>query len=155
MTTLSVPTVKESTQRITLGPKIPCPTPPPRRRPPSPRWSVERRLDFITSRLTWEGRINRLDLVARFGVSPNQASADLKRLRDPHSDVPRYDTRAKTYRAGPALPAPEVEILEQNADVNGGLTARARLRFATVVEGPILLGVGSHFGDGLFVAQPV
>jgi hypothetical protein len=68
---------------------------------------VERRLDFITSRLTWEGRINRLDLVARFGVSPNQASADLKRFEDLHPDALRYDTRAKTYRAGPGLPAPD------------------------------------------------
>jgi hypothetical protein len=68
---------------------------------------VERRLDFITSRLTWEGRINRMDLVARFGVSPNQASADLKRFEDLHPDALRYDTRAKTYRAGPGLPAPD------------------------------------------------
>ncbi len=83
---------------------LPAPDQPP---PPSPRWSVERRLDFITSRLTWEGRINRLDLVARFGVSPNQASADLKRFEALHPDALRYDTRAKTYRAGPGVPSPD------------------------------------------------
>ncbi len=82
----------------------PATDPPP---PPSPRWSVERRLDFITSRLVWEGRINRLDLVARFGVSPNQASADLKRFEALHPDALRYDTRAKTYRAGPGVPSPD------------------------------------------------
>jgi predicted DNA-binding transcriptional regulator YafY len=73
----------------------------------SPRWSVERRLDFIASRLAWEGRINRLDLVARFGVSPNQATADLKRFEALHPGALRYDTRAKTYRAGPGAAPPD------------------------------------------------
>lgn len=75
--------------------------------PASPRWSVERRLDFIASRLAWEGRINRLDLVARFGVSPNQATADLKRFDELHPGALHYDTRAKTYRAGPGLVPPD------------------------------------------------
>ena len=75
--------------------------------PASPRWSVERRLDFIASRLTWEGRINRLDLVARFGVSPNQATADLRRFDKLHPGALRYDTRAKTYRAGSGLTPPD------------------------------------------------
>jgi hypothetical protein len=93
-------------------------SPPPS--PFTPRWSVERRLDFITSRLTWEGRINRLDLVARFGVSPNQASADLKRFEALHPDALRYDTRAKTYRAGPGVPSPDVAAA-------GGLLRELRL----------------------------
>jgi predicted DNA-binding transcriptional regulator YafY len=75
--------------------------------PTSPRWSVERRLAFIGSRLTWEGRINRLDLVSRFGISPNQATADIKRFQALHPGALAYDTRAKTYRAGAALPAPD------------------------------------------------
>lgn len=68
------------------------------------RWSVERRLDYIAARLKWEGRINRADLVERFGVSPNQATADLKRFETLHPGALRYDTRAKTYRAGRGLP---------------------------------------------------
>lgn len=74
--------------------------------PPPPRWSVERRLGFIASRLTWEGRINRTDLVARFGVSPNQATADLRQFETLHPGSLAYDPRVKTYRAGPGLAAP-------------------------------------------------
>ena len=80
---------------------------PPSAPTPSPRWSIERRLDFIASRLAWEGRINRLDLVVRFGVSPNQATADLKRFDELHPGALRYDTRAKTYRSGPGLASPD------------------------------------------------
>lgn len=71
-----------------------------------PRWSIERRLDFIERRLIWDGRINRFDLVIRFGVSPNQATADLKRFEALHPGALSYDTRARTYRAGPGLHAP-------------------------------------------------
>jgi hypothetical protein len=67
------------------------------------RWSVERRLAFIETRLTWEGRINRLDLVSRFGISPNQATADLKRFEAGNPGALVYDTRVRTYRAGPGL----------------------------------------------------
>jgi predicted DNA-binding transcriptional regulator YafY len=72
-----------------------------------PRWSVERRLDFIASRLSWERRINRADLVARFGVSPNQATADLKRFSDLNPGALTYDTRAKVYRARAAWTRPD------------------------------------------------
>lgn len=68
------------------------------------RWSVERRQDFIRDRLVWEGRINRVDLVARFGISPNQATADLRRFEDANPGAIVYDARAKTYRAGAAVP---------------------------------------------------
>jgi hypothetical protein len=71
-----------------------------------PRWSVERRLEFIERRLLWEGRINRFDLVAHFGVSPNQATADLRRFDALHPHALVYDTRAKTYRAGAGLRHP-------------------------------------------------
>lgn len=71
-----------------------------------PRWSVERRLEFVERRLVWEGRINRFDLVARFGVSPNQATADLKRFEAAHPGALVYDTRARTYRAGAGLRVP-------------------------------------------------
>ena len=75
--------------------------------PSSPRWSVERRLDFIAICLAWERRINRADLVERFGVSPNQATADLKRFAALNPGALTYDTRAKTYRAGPGLTRPD------------------------------------------------
>jgi len=49
------------------------------------------------------------------------------------------------------LPEPEVEILEYTAvSDGGGLRARARLRFATAIAGPLLIGRDSHRGGGLF-----
>jgi len=72
--------------------------------PGGPRWSVERRLALVTARLQWEGRVNRGDLVQRFGISPNQASADLKRFAALFPGSLVYDSKAKTYRAGPGLP---------------------------------------------------
>ena len=73
------------------------------------RWSVERRLEFVERRLVWEGRINRSDLVERFGVSPNQATADLKRFESGRPGALAYDTRARTYRAGPGLRPPDAD----------------------------------------------
>ena len=60
----------------------------------------------------WGGRINRLDLVARFAVSPNQATADLKRFDELHPGALRYDTRAKTYCSGPGLAPPDVSAAQ-------------------------------------------
>jgi len=73
----------------------------------APRWSVERRLNFIASRLAWERRVNRADLVERFGVSPNQASADLRRFSEQEPRAMAYDSRAKTYRAQADWPRPD------------------------------------------------
>ena len=48
------------------------------------------------------------------------------------------------------LPRPSVEVLKLDVGVRGGLRASLRLRFATAITGPVLLGQGSHFGLGLF-----
>ena len=48
------------------------------------------------------------------------------------------------------LPRPEVEVLDVAVGPRAGLAACASLRFKTAVEGPLLLGRGSHFGAGLF-----
>lgn len=63
------------------------------------RWSVEQRVTFAAQRLYWDGTINRDDLIRRFGVSPNQATADFARLRDAYPEGFAYDTVAKRYRA--------------------------------------------------------
>ncbi len=78
-----------------------------------PRWSVERRMALVLARLQWEGRVNRSDLVARFGISPNQATADLRRFAELYPGALAYDAKEKTYRAGPDLPAPAQEAAEQ------------------------------------------
>lgn len=61
------------------------------------RWGVERRLEFIEFRLFWEGRMNRHDLMRTFGVSVNQASADLNRYRKLAPENMVYDRSARTY----------------------------------------------------------
>jgi CRISPR-associated protein Csb2 len=53
------------------------------------------------------------------------------------------------------LPSPVPELLELTTGPNGGgVSVRARLRFATAVEGPIMLGRDSHMGGGLFEVAP-
>ncbi|MBF0422815.1 MAG: WYL domain-containing protein [Magnetococcales bacterium] len=61
------------------------------------RWGVERRMEFIEFRLFWEGRINRRDLIEKFGVSTPQASADMSQYQDIAPGNLHYDPRAKYY----------------------------------------------------------
>jgi predicted DNA-binding transcriptional regulator YafY len=63
------------------------------------RWGVERRMEFIDFRLYWEGRINRADLMRYFGVSVQQASADIARYQELAPDNLIYDRSAKRYLA--------------------------------------------------------
>lgn len=42
-------------------------------------WGIDRRLEFIETRLYWSGRFNRGNLISHFGVSVPQASQDIKR----------------------------------------------------------------------------
>lgn len=65
------------------------------------RWGVAQRLEFIEFRLFWEGRVNRSDLMEQFGLSVNQASADLNRYIDFAPDNMVYDKSARTYVRGP------------------------------------------------------
>lgn len=61
------------------------------------RWGVRRRLEFIEFRLFWDGKFNRRDLTDTFGISAQQASADIA-LYDqivPNSFV--YNSNKKVY----------------------------------------------------------
>lgn len=71
------------------------------KQPSKPRWSTERRLEFIEFRLYWEGRINRGDLVDFFGISVPQASSDLTHYQEVAEGNIVYDKTAKTYVASP------------------------------------------------------
>lgn len=64
-----------------------------------PRWSTERRLEFIEFRLYWEGRINRSDLVDFFGISVPQASIDLTQYQGAAQGNIVYDKTVKAYVA--------------------------------------------------------
>ena len=65
------------------------------------RWGQERRLEFIDSRLYWNGRVNRSSLTEFFGISVPQASLDLTEYqkRAEHNTV--YDRTEKAYVATP------------------------------------------------------
>jgi CRISPR-associated protein Csb2 len=53
------------------------------------------------------------------------------------------------------LPRPEVELLGFTSGPNGGeISAEVRLCFSVAVQGPVMLGRDSHFGGGLFLAEP-
>ncbi|MEO5365488.1 MAG: WYL domain-containing protein [Magnetococcus sp. WYHC-3] len=54
-------------------------------------------MEFIEFRLFWEGRINRRDLIEKFGVSTPQASADMGQYQDIAPGNLHYDPRAKYY----------------------------------------------------------
>ncbi len=61
------------------------------------RRGIESRLEFIEFRLFWEGHVNRSDIVETFGVSINQASADLNRYLGLAEANMVYDKSARTY----------------------------------------------------------
>lgn len=60
------------------------------------------------------------------------------------------DLKVECARRG--LPSPEVTVLEVQQGPRGGLRCRARLEFSAPIAGPVMLGAGSHFGEGLFGA---
>ncbi|ADZ68953.1 WYL domain-containing protein [Polymorphum gilvum] len=61
------------------------------------RWGVEQRLEFVETRLFWEGFVNRSDLIDTFGISVQQASTDLNRYLALAPDNMIYDKSAKSY----------------------------------------------------------
>ncbi len=70
-------------------------------RPTNEAWSVEQRLEFIEFRLFWEGSVRRTDIRKKFGVSMQQASADIAKYKETAPDNLRYDTSEKRYLAEP------------------------------------------------------
>ncbi len=63
----------------------------------SSRWGPDRRLEFIDFRLRWDGRLNRADLVAFFGISVPQASLDIAKYLELAPDNLVYDRSARVY----------------------------------------------------------
>ncbi len=71
--------------------------------PSGHRWSVEQRIAFAERRLFWDGSLNREDLMRRFGISANQATADVSRARARHPEGIAYNTVAKRYETQPGF----------------------------------------------------
>ncbi|OFX03195.1 MAG: WYL domain-containing protein [Alphaproteobacteria bacterium RIFCSPHIGHO2_12_FULL_63_12] len=62
------------------------------------RWGVRRRLEFIDFRLFWDGRFNRSDMAETFGISTQQASADISHYEGLAPRNLRYDRTEKAYK---------------------------------------------------------
>lgn len=95
---------------------------------------------LVTAARHWESR------------TPYHPPRQLRRGGDPATAIADA-LRAECTARG--LPQPEVEVIEASAGPRGGNpVARLRLRFATAVTGPLMLGRDSHRGGGLFAAVP-
>ena len=69
--------------------------------------------------------------------------------RDRSTSAIEEDVICECMRRG--LPRPSVDVLDYKTGPNGGSPrAYVRLQFAVAVRGPLLLGLGSHAGNGLF-----
>jgi len=71
-----------------------------RRRKTGPRWSAEKRYEFIEFRLFWTGRLNRADLMEAFSLSTQQASVDIAEYLEGRKSNLTYDRKSRCYRRG-------------------------------------------------------
>ncbi len=100
------------------------------------RWGQDRRLEFIDSRLYWDGRLNRSDLTDFFGISVPQASLDIAeyQLRAPNNTV--YDRTEKAY-----LSTPEFEPILIDGKSGRYLAELYALTTGTIPQDISFLGV--------------
>jgi len=60
-------------------------------------WSTQKRLQFLEFKLYWEGKVNRGDLTAEFGISIPQASVDFTKYQEMAPQNISYNSSAKHY----------------------------------------------------------
>lgn len=101
----------------------------PRRQVKQLNWGAERRNAFIEFRVFWHGRINRADLMEKFGISLQQASLDLSGYADRLKRNLVYDKSQRAYVRGrnfkPRYSTPSAEdYLAQLRAVDQGLVSR-------------------------------
>lgn len=60
-------------------------------------WSTQKRLQFLEFKLYWEGKVNRGDLTAEFGISIPQASVDFTKYQEMAPQNISYNSSAKYY----------------------------------------------------------
>jgi len=97
-------------------------------------WATMSRLTFLEESIFWTDSVNRRDLIARFGISEQQASGDLTRYQEIAPDNLVYDKSDKTYRAGARF-APR--FLHPDTDE---VLSRLRLTAEGVAEDHPLIG---------------
>ena len=66
-------------------------------------WSQQSRLRALDTMAFWDGRVNRADLIRRFGISVPQATNDLRRYLELAPGNLRYDPRDKAYLTEPGF----------------------------------------------------
>ncbi|RYG38848.1 MAG: WYL domain-containing protein [Burkholderiales bacterium] len=111
-------------------------------------WATMSRLTFLEESIFWTDSVNRRDLIARFGISEQQASGDLTRYQEIAPDNLVYDKSDKTYRAGARF-APR--FLHPDTDE---VLSRLRLTAEGVAEDNPLIGFLS-LGIAPAPARPV
>lgn len=122
------------------------------------RWAVEQRLDYIDALLETAGGLRRPDIVMAFGVSPNQATADLRLFMTLHPGAMVYDRRAKRYiptespyrRRRPDGAAMHIHPTRPEADgipFDDLSTAPPALRTVLTVRGLVWLTEFAHEGE--------
>lgn len=62
------------------------------------RWAEQQRIDWIGARINQRRKINRADIMEKFGISLPQASHDLQTFIKLHPGVLKYDLKTKCYR---------------------------------------------------------
>ena len=80
---------------------------------PPLKWEARKRLEAIERRLWWTGRLSRAVLVTEFGISTQQASADIARYQDVAPGNAVFDGSRRTYVATPEM---RCRLIEPTAD---------------------------------------
>ena len=73
-------------------------------------WSMRKRLQFLEFKLYWEGRVNRSDLTAGFGISIPQASVDFTKYQEMAPQNISYNSSAKYYVPNETFTALFIEL---------------------------------------------
>lgn len=66
-------------------------------------WGIQRRLEFIETRLYWNERFNRGNLISHFGVSIPQASQDIRRYEALAPGNMIYNTKERAFVPTPSF----------------------------------------------------
>jgi len=97
-------------------------------------WATMSRLAFLEESIFWTDSVNRRDLIARFGISEQQASGDLTRYQEIAPDNLVYDKSDKTYRGSARFAS---RFLHPDTDE---VLSRLRLTAEGVAEDHPLIG---------------
>lgn len=93
------------------------------------RWGLAQRFEFIEWRIYWTARVNRSDIVEKFGVSIPQASGDLQSYMKAAPNNIDYDATEKAYVSLPGFKPVYLDLsadrylLQLNAIMNGAIIA--------------------------------